>query len=194
MTDPLKVYVDRLTAGEKDAALKLDEVCPGADVKARLFAAVEDVCIDRLSRAEGCLSLARYLRGPASGLDPADEYLRGVVSRAYYSIHHSIRSMALWRNKWDPDGHEESIKEFRIMLGDSQFLRATRLTEDAGALVVAARANRHVADYSPYTLQRTPPKTDGVPITGGDWAQAADFNLQVAEDLFRAALRFCGLS
>lgn len=152
-----------------------------------MLRAIADVCVDRLIRAEGCLRLARQL-------DAADEETqRAVVSRAYYSIHHSLRAMALWTNNWDADGHEESIKQFKLLLGDNEFLRTSSLVADDYQRVAEARTNRHVADYSPYIVQREPPKVKWIGITNGNWADAARFNLSLADEVFQAALKCTGV-
>lgn len=190
MPQPLEtlIFVHRLTASETAAIFAHDAVFPASGLKSRLLKAIEEACLDRLIRADGCLDLANRLYGAAVD----EETLRAATSRAYYSAHHSLRAMALWQNKWDPDGHEESIKAFKTLLEDNNFHRRSGLSEDAVSRVIEARANRHVADYSPYKVQRDPPNTRWITITNDNWADAARFNLYLATELSQAATRFVG--
>jgi len=189
--EPLEtlVYTDRLLKAEMVAAFNQDAAFPFSGLRASLQAAVADVCLDRLVRADGCLRLARRLAAPG---EADEETLRAAISRAYYSVHHSLRSMALWQNKWDPDGHEESIKALKTLLEDNNFRHRSGLLEDTVDRVTEARANRHVADYSPYKVQRDPPNTRWIRITNDSWTDAAQFNLDLAAELSQAAMRFVG--
>jgi len=190
MPQPLEtlIFVHRLTASETAAVFAHDAVFPASGLKPRLLEAIEEACLDRLIRAGGCLDLANRLFSAAAD----EETLRAAISRAYYSVHHSLRAMALWQNKWDPDGHEESIQAFRTLLKDSIFRHRSGLPEDAANRVIEARANRHVADYSPYKVQRDPPNTRWIIITNDSWTDAARFNLDLANEISQAALRFVG--
>ncbi len=182
------IYVARLRPGEKETILAHDAAFPASGLWNGLLRAVEDVCVDRLIRADGCLRLARQL-----ALQSGDEEaLRAGIGRAYYSLHHSLRAMALWQNKWDPDGHEESIQQFRLLLKDNSFRNRSGLAPDASERVAEARTNRHVADYSPYDVQRNPPETQWVGITGGTWATAAQFNCDLASVIFHSAMKIIG--
>ncbi len=179
------LYVARLSADEKEAIFAQDKAFPNSNLKSALFSAVTDVCIDRLIRADGCLQVAKPL---CSSPDP--ETLRAGVARAYYSMHHSLRAIALWRNRWDPDGHEESIKQFKLLLQDNAFVQQSCLAADVWEKVIEARNNRHVADYSPYDMQREP---RGITrITGNDWHSAAQFNYDLAETLLNSAFKVVG--
>lgn len=186
------VFVARLTRGEKDTIFKQASAFPTSDLTSRLDSAIEEVCVDRLSLAEDCLKLARDLTNPVSGAGAGEAQLRAAVGRAYYCMHHSMRAIALWQNQWDPDGHAETIEELKKLLGNNSFRARSGLAADAWTRVVVARTNRHVADYSPYAVQRDPPDVGHVEITGRDWAAAADHNIRVAEELFEAAVRFVG--
>ena len=156
MPKPLetRLFIHRLTQTEKAAIYAHNTVFPSSSLAASFAVAIEDVCLDKLIRADGCLRLAQSL-----ALDTDNESLRAAIGRAYYCIHHCLRTILLWRNKWDPDGHEKSIEEFRKLLKDSTFRLQLGLPEDTGNRVVEARLNRHVADYSPYDFQRDPPDT-----------------------------------
>ncbi len=121
-----------------------------------------------------------------------EETWRTCIGRAYYSIHHSLRAMALWQNKWDPDSHEETIEQFRTLLKTKAFRNQSGLAEDSYDQVLEARTNRHVADYSPYEVQRDPPRIAWIGITQGSWAEAARFNINLADAVFNAAMRFVG--
>jgi len=190
MAEPLetRVYVNRLRKDEKATAFAYDAVFPSSGVKASLLSAIKDVCDDRLIRAEGCLRLARSLA--ASSAD--NENLRASIGRAYYCIHHCLRAMALWQNKWDPDGHDESITEFKTLLQDNSFIVRSGFSPDDYKRVAEARTNRHIADYSPYDVQRDPPKTNWVRVTNGSWADAVQFNIGLADEVFQAALKCVG--
>ena len=184
----LRLFVARLSAAEKQAVLGHDRVFVNANLFATLSAAIEDVCLDRLVRAERLLKLARAL---AENSD--EEELRNAIGRAYYSIHHSLRAMALWTNKWDPDGHEESIKQFRVMLSESKFRGRTELRVDDWQQVTLARLNRHVADYSPYDRQQSAQFGRGLEtITGDDWREAAEHNIKWAARILTAAIKIVG--
>ena len=180
------IFVHRLTASEMAAVFAHDAAFPASGLKSRLLEAIEEACLDRLIRADGCLQLANRLYSVAVD----EETLRASIGRAYYSVHHSLRAIALWQNKWDPDGHEESIQAFRTLLKDSNFRHRSGLPEDAANQVIEARANRHVADCSPYKVQRDPPNTRWIITTNDNWADAARFNLDLANEISQAALRF----
>ena len=158
----------------------------------RLLSAVEEVAIDRLIRADGCLQVARLLHTASIGAAGSEE-LRGAASRAYYSIHHSIRAMCLWQNKWDPDGHEESIRELKKLLTENAFLHRSGLEPNISLRIIEARANRHVADYSPHEMQRNNARNAVETITDGRWEDAARFNIDLALELLRGAFKFVGL-
>ena len=186
MADDVKrhlIHVSRLSQSEKGEVYSLTDIWPEADLRIRLRQAVEDVCLDRLIRAQGCLEVAKSLAAAAVG----SEALRAAIGRGYYSVHHSIRAMCLRRNQWDPDGHGESIEQIRKLLGDPDFQRASGLMPEIVKEISEARDNREIADYSPYDFSR---RTGGVgifPITGLDWRIAADFNIGLAERLLTAA-------
>ena len=187
MTTPTQtsIYVARLSAAEKEAIFEQDKAFPNSNLKSALLDAVADVCVDRLIRADGCFQVAKQLCSSSDG-----ETLRAGVARAYYSMHHSLRAMALWRNKWDPDGHEESIKQLKLLLEDNSFVGKSGLAADDWEKVTEARNNRHVADYSPYDSQREP--RGMVRITGNDWRSAAQFNYDLAEKLLNSAIKVVG--
>jgi uncharacterized protein (UPF0332 family) len=181
------VYVSRLQKSEKEAIFAQDAAFPGSNLKVAFLEAVEDVCLDRLVRADNCLKVAKMM---FVGAD--EEALRITVGRTYYSIHHSLRAIALYQNKWDPDGHEASIQEFKTLLKDKPFCNRSGLKTDAWEAVAEARSNRHVADYSPYETQRLP--AGGFEnITGRNWAAAAQFNLDCADTILQAAFKIVGV-
>lgn len=188
MAAPLttRYYVARLSAAESRAIFAHINAFTGTDLGTLFQSALQDVCLDRLVRADGCLTLAKQLRK-----DMGEESLRASVGRAYYSIHHSLRCIALWENKWDPDGHAESIEQFKILLKNADFQRRSELSEDDLDRVVQTRMNRHVADYSPYDMQRSPHGDER--IDDGDWEKAAQDNIDMADRLFKAADRILGL-
>lgn len=190
MAEPLetRLFIHRLTDAEKKAVYAHDAAFPSAGLAASFAVAIEDVCIDKLIRADGCLRLAQSL-----ALNVDNESQRAAIGRAYYSIHHCLRAMVLRQDKWDPDGHEKSIEKFRELLKDNAFRHRSSLSEDTGNRVVEARMNRHVADYSPYDSQRNPPNAGLEGITNGSWSEAVQFNISLAEEIFQAAIKCIGL-
>ncbi len=189
MSEPLETrsFIHRLTHTEKAAVYVYSTAFPASGLAASLAGAVEDMCVDKLIRADGCLKLARGL-----ALDDDNESVRAAISRAYYSIHHCLRAIVLWQSHWDPDGHEQSIKELRDLLKNSQFRLRSGLPENTADRIAEARTNRHVADYSPYDFQRDPPDTRRVGISNGSWSDAVRFNIALAEELFQAAMKCIG--
>ncbi len=189
MLEPLetRLFIHRLTQTEKAAVYAHNTAFPSSGLAASFATAIEDVCVDKLIRADGCLRLAQSL-----ALDKDNESQRAAIGRAYYSIHHCLRAILLWQNKWDPDGHEKSIEEFRELLKDSAFRIRLGLPENTGNRVAEARTNRHVADYSPYDFQRTPPDTRRVGISNGSWPDAVQFNIDLAKEIFQAAMKCIG--
>ena len=190
MPEPLetRLFIHRLTDTEKTAVYTHDKAFPAASLAAAFTTAIEDVCIDKLIRADGCLKLARSL-----ALDTDNESQRAAIGRAYYSIHHCLRAIMLRQNKWDPDGHEKSIEEFRKLLKDNAFRNRSGLPENTGDRVTEARRNRHVADYSPYDSRRNSQNTGLEGITNGHWSEAVQFNTRLAEEIFQAARKCVGL-
>ena len=189
MPQPIEtlIFVHRLKKAELQAVYAHSSAFPAAGLRASLLEATEEVCLDRLIRADGCLRLARQLAQWTG-----EEELRAGIGRAYYSAHHSLRSMSQWYNKWDPDGHQESIKAFKALLTEVDFLRKSGLAVGAEQRVEEAQTNRHIADYSPYDIQRDPPDVRWLRLTNGNWSEALRFNISVADELLQAAVRFVG--
>ena len=189
MSEPLETrsFIHRLTQTEKAAVYFHNTAFPTSGLAESLASGIEDVCVDKLIRADGCLRLAQNL-----ALDTNNESLRASIGRAYYSVHHSLRTIALWQNKWDPDGHEKSLEEFRKLLKQDSFRVRLGLPEDTGDRIAEARTNRHIADYSPYDFQRDPPDTRRVGISNGSWPDAVRFNLALAEEIFQTAMKCIG--
>lgn len=190
MAEPIetRLFTHRLTNAERAAIYAHDIAFPSSGLMASLASAVEDVCVDKLIRADGCLRLAKIL--VASSAD--NESQRASIGRAYYSIHHCLRAIVLWQDRWDPDGHEQTLKEFRTLLKDSNFRLRSGLPENTGDRVAEARTNRHVADYSPYDFQRNPPDTRRIGISNGSWSDAVQFNIGLADEIFQAAMKCIG--
>lgn len=191
MAEPsaLLLFAARLSKAEKEAVLEQDRWFLGSKRFDVLRDAIEDAALDRLIRADGCLSVARKLI-----LSSDEEDLRTATGRAYYCIHHAIRAMALWKNKWDPDGHEESITEFKELLADNVFCGQTGLSRGDYKSVSQARTNRHVADYSPYDQQRSIKESSGFEvIIDRDWQRAAQFNVEWAEKILAGAFKYVGV-
>jgi uncharacterized protein (UPF0332 family) len=149
-------------------------------LRKNLLTGIREVAQDRVSRAMGCLALAKKLYA-----DGDHESIRAAINRAYYSTHHSIRAMILRRRNYDPDDHAASIKIFGELLGEGKFAKVTRLKKEIATDVRTAMDNRHVADYSPYDESRQ--KLLWVSITDRDWGKAAAFNISLAEKLLVAA-------
>jgi uncharacterized protein (UPF0332 family) len=189
MAEPLAalIYLARLNKSELSAVFALQNAFPRSGLFDQFQAAVEDVCIDRLIRADGCLKLAQELK--SAGVE--EEHLRAAISRAYYSMHHSLRALLLWQNKWDPDSHEETIKQFKEQLKDKAFRARSGLLEDEWEQVAEARNNRHVADYSPYDRQREA-ALGIIHISEGNWNDAAQFNIALAEKIREVTRKVIG--
>ena len=189
MPEPLEtlLFIHRLTLTEKTAVYAHNQAFPSSGLAAAFAAAIQDVCIDKLIRADGCLELAKSL-----AVNTENESQRASIGRAYYCIHHCLRAMLLWQNQWDPDGHEQSIKEFGALLQDNTFRNRSGLPLNTEKRVTEAQANRHVADYSPYIFQRNPPGTGLISISDGNWSDAAQFNIALAEEIFQAAMKYIG--
>ncbi len=167
MLEPLetRLFIHRLTQTEKAAVYAHNTAFPSSGLAASFATAIEDVCVDKLIRADGCLRLAQSL-----ALDKDNESQRAAIGR----------------------GHEKSIEEFRELLKDSAFRIRLGLPENTGNRVAEARTNRHVADYSPYDFQRTPPDTRRVGISNGSWPDAVQFNIGLAKEIFQAAMKCVG--
>ncbi len=189
MSEPLetRLFIHRLTQAEKMAVYAHNQAFPSSGLAAAFATAIQDVCIDKLIRGDGCLELAKSLAASTE-----NESQRASIGRAYYCIHHSLRAMLLWQNKWDPDGHEQSIKEFGTLLQDTTFRNRSGLPLNTEKRVTEALTNRHVADYSPYVFQRNPPGTGLISISNGAWPNAVQFNIALAEEIFRAAMKYVG--
>ena len=189
MAEPLetRLFIHRLTSMEKTAVYTHNKAFPSSGLAAAFATALQDVCIDKLIRAEGCLELAQSL---AANTD--NESQRASIGRAYYCIHHCLRAILLWQNKWDPDGHEQSLKEFGVLLQDNAFRNRSGLPPNTEKRVTEARTNRHIADYSPYIFQRNPPDTGRIGISNGSWTDAVQFNIALAQEIFQAAMKCVG--
>jgi uncharacterized protein (UPF0332 family) len=181
-------FVHRITKGELHSVHTYDNVFPGIDLRTALYGAIEDVCIDRLLLAEGFLNVAQQL-----AKNPDEASMRTSIGRSYYSVHHSLRTMLLWKNKWDPDGHEQVIEVLKDLLSEASFCASSTLAVDDYENVTEAKKNREIADYSPYETQRKPPSIEVLPLTGNSWTAAAKFNGDLAERYLNSAVKFVGL-
>ena len=187
MTATLKalVYVSRLSKAEKDDLYKVDSGFPEQKVGEALREAIQDVLVDRLILAHGCLETAKRLASPTAD----EEDLRAAVNRAYYSVHHAIRVLILREIGFEADGHELAIQELKRLLRDEDFRRRSGLDEDVVNDISEARDNRSVADYSPYIQSRRDKKADPIPITDDNWRKASEFNIRLAERIHDAVYR-----
>lgn len=183
------VYLSRLSQAEKQSLFSLADLAPLAGVDQAAQQSTQDVVSDRLILAEELLK-ATQRSGTTDTIA-----CRAAISRAYYSIHHSIRSVLLHQNQHEADGHEAAIKELKRLLDKDNAAKAL-LDPQASLIrdVAEARDNRVVADYSPYDLSREKGRAEWIPITENDWTKAADFNTKLAERVFNAALKFVGLA
>lgn len=165
MSEPLEtlLFVHRLTLTEKIAVYTHNQAFPSSGLAAAFATAIQDVCIDKFIRADGCFELAKSL-----ATNTENESQRASIGRAYYCIHHCLRAMLLWQNQWDPDGHGQSIEEFGTLLKDNTFCNRSGLAVNTEKRVAEAQTNRHVADYSPYIFQRNPLGTGLISISNGN--------------------------
>jgi uncharacterized protein (UPF0332 family) len=176
------VYVSRLSPSEKGELYKLDRAFPETKIGEALRNAIQDVVVDRLILATGCLQTARRLITP----EASEEDLRAAVNRAYYAVHHAIRVLVLKETGCEADGHEQAIKELRRLLADADLRRRSGLSEDVIENIGEARDNRSVADYSPYDVSRKEDEIALFAISEGDWRKAAEFNIRVAQTMLEA--------
>jgi uncharacterized protein (UPF0332 family) len=184
------VYVARLSNAEKNALYAHGDAFPELEVRSKFHQAIRTVVLDRLKMARDDWFLAAHLFHDA----PTDAHYRAAVNRAYYAIHHSIRVMVLSQNNCEADGHQEAIQELRKQLRREEFRRKCGLSEDIIDEISRACDNRSVADYSPYDFSRRDGTTEWVLISGNTWKSAAEFNLNLAVRLVKAAARFVGLA
>ena len=62
-----------------------------------------------------------------------------------------------------------------------------------GVFGQASRDNRLVADYSPFDRSRLPGGATGIHLTHSTWMAAAKHNVELAAELYGAALKLAGL-
>ena len=182
------VYLSRLTSDDKVSIFRLSDLLITPSLRTNFDGCWRDVMVDRLARAEQCLALAKRLTRSFEGKPASEESLRGAVGRAYYSAHHSIRVLAMHENRYDPDGHADSIDALADLLQSNSFRAKSRLTPKTAEKVREAYDNRCVADYSPYDMSIESGQ-GWVFITGNTWPKAAKFNINWAGKLFQAALK-----
>lgn len=183
------VYLSRLSSAERRALVDLGRALPSTDLAGRARVAEGDVVLDRLILAENMLGSAR--EAAAGRTEPG---YRVAVNRAYYAIHHAARAVILRETHQEADGHAEAIKKLKQLLADASFRLRAGLTEKDLCDIGEARDNRSVADYSPYAYSRREGTTVWIPITGRDWAAAAEFNVSLAERMLGAAAKAVGLA
>lgn len=181
------VFVSRVSRTEKDDLFRVAETFQDESLKDEFQTTIHEVVNDRLILAFDLLTQARGLLSS----EPSDIELRTAVNRAYYSAHHSLRAILLYHNGWDPVGHESSIEELEKALKDGKFCAETGLAPGTDKEMIEARRNRHIADYSPYSVMRA---SKGAPemLTGNSWESAAGFNLALASKGYEGAYKFLG--
>ena len=187
------VYASRLSEKEKIEAFSTGRIFQVPQVAGVVQECITEVVQHRMILAGNLLEVAKRLVH-ADGLLKIDEpNLRTAVNRAYYAIHHSIRAAAMHANGYDPDGHSEAILALTALLGDNAFRAKSGLAAGTDKKVEESKANRGVADYSPFELSRFPGGETRIKITGGNWPDAAKFNLDLADRVLVGCLRFVGL-
>lgn len=204
------VYLSRLTNAERQQLFRADDAFQSFKLRSQWHNLIQTLSGDRIIRAESCLEAAEFLVSLSDPLQAElrPEFLRTAVNKAYYSIHHSIRAIALLENEWEADGHEQAISELKSFVKTEKFRIRSGPAEGIGAELARARDNRSVADYSPYAFSRKETKTkenmplaqlpasdvsrrdtkvDWVHITEDSWEKAAKFNIDLAQRLLKAA-------
>jgi uncharacterized protein (UPF0332 family) len=204
------VYLSRITQEERHQLFRADDAFKSFGLRRQWQALIDRLADDRIVRAKRCLEVAEFLASQADSapLDLQKELLRSAVTKAYYSIHHAIRSITLIENGWEEDGHQESISALGKMLEKEGFRKRSRLDAAIRKELAVARNNRSVTDYSPYDFSRRETKTkdnrvktqlpasdvaeraarvEWIYITEKDWRKAARHNIDLARKLVDAA-------
>jgi uncharacterized protein (UPF0332 family) len=197
------VFLSRLNKAERMHLLRASDAFPELSLRDNLSQRVEALATARLLLAEGCLEAAEFVLSRAAGTDCEEHLLRTAVTKAYYSIHHSLRTIALLENGWEFDGHKEVIDEVVDLwkADKNRFRSVSGLPEESLDNLYEARNNRSVADYSPFEFSRREstdehgdeserPESGTIRwtnITGDNWRHAAEFNVKLAKENLIAA-------
>lgn len=192
-TQEMLVYASRLSEKEKVSAFSTGRILGVPQVSDMLKICTTEVIGQRMVLAEGLLDVAKRMMDTKGQLPSDEASLRCIVSRSYYSVYHSIRAAAMHANGFDPDGHDETVIALRRLLTENSFRSKSKLPGDADKKVEEAKANRGVADYSPYGLSRYPGGEVYISITGGTWGAAAKFNVDLADQFHVGCMRYVGL-
>jgi uncharacterized protein (UPF0332 family) len=175
-------FVSRLSAEERRRLEDISDAFPRLKLQKELRHAVCDVAVDRLVLAEELLQAARRCFKSAD--------YRSAIGRAYYAAYHSARVIVLWYMNHDTDGHLETLNALQKLLVSRKSVRdETGLVAEVVSDLLEARANRSVADYSPYESSREAGSMKAIPLTDGSWDAAAKFNLSCAERMSQGANR-----
>ena len=126
---------------------------------------VKRIVDDRLGFADEHLKAADDLLGLAAGPLPTargDFLLRAALGRAYYAVHHALRSLHLTFRRWDTDTHDGTISGTNSLLDTHPNLRSLLdPRRDLLRLVGRLMDERHVADYHMYGREELgKPETD----------------------------------
>src|SRR5579883_943784 len=149
-----KIYACQLVKGRYGELRQLSRVTPALVDGTNLHDALIESVVDQLLLASEFLSSAKNMLA-ASPQSSFEIGARNALSRAYYSIHHTVRATARFALQHDPYGHPQSIDAF-IDVAHKQKPLGTRLTARYGDLTAASRRlktileDRHHADYDPY--------------------------------------------
>lgn len=115
---------------------------------------VEKIVGDRLAFATEHLKAADDLLGLAAGPLPTargDFLLRAALGRAYYAVHHALRSLHITFKGWDTDTHDGTISGTQSILSTEADLASfLDPRKDLVRLVRGLMDERHVADYHMY--------------------------------------------
>src|SRR5579872_2654369 len=89
------VFLSRLTRAERQQLFRADDAFKEFGLRSRWRNLIQTLAYDRMIRALSCLETADFLasQNASSQTDLRPDFLRTAVTKAYYSIHHSLRAI-----------------------------------------------------------------------------------------------------
>ena len=149
MALPFLIYCSLLKKTHYRQLRELSDVHPGAVDMAGVEQAMRDGIEKRLTLAQEFLLFSEGLLPTAGRGDEIAS--RNAISRAYYAVHHAVRSLLLFEERGDVDGHRESIEAVCALLKRNPAARSKLgNTEEFRAAFLDLLERRHLADYYPY--------------------------------------------